>query len=171
VRKKKEVTYEHLRESFDYNSDTGSFVWKKAPKCVPGVLGKEAGRIKDNGNGKLYRSVELYNRPYLISRLIYFYMTGKWPAECIDHINGDSLDNRWCNLREATYAENNRNHKPWVRSNGLPVGVMKMKSGRYTSRVVCDRKAIHLGTFDTADEAYNAYVDARRKYFGDYSGF
>ena len=42
-------------------------------------------------------------------------MTGDWPKEMLDHINRNPADNRWCNLREVTRAENRLNSIDFVR--------------------------------------------------------
>jgi len=39
-------------------------------------------------------------------------MTGEWPTGVIDHIDGNSLNNRWNNLRDVTTDQNNSN-KAW----------------------------------------------------------
>ncbi|MCH7911267.1 MAG: HNH endonuclease, partial [Candidatus Hydrogenedentes bacterium] len=65
----------------------------------------------------------------------------------VDHINGDTLDNRKCNLRKCTNAENLRNRVRQIKNgkqNGLPLGVRKDSRGRYIAKI--DRT--YLGLFD-----------------------
>ncbi len=48
----------------------------------------------------------------------------------VDHINGDGLDNRRCNLRPATPSENSRNQRP--RKDGAALGVRQDPSGKWS---------------------------------------
>ena len=43
---------------------------------------------------------------YLAHRLAWLYVTGSWPSQDIDHIDGDPTNNRFANLREVTHQEN-----------------------------------------------------------------
>lgn len=77
-----------------------------------------------------------------------------------DHINGDRLDNRRSNLRIATHSENCHNRSGY--GGELPfrgVSVARWKSGtvRYRAEIVVNNRTIHLGFFDTPDEAAEAY--------------
>lgn len=72
-----------------------------------------------------------------------------------DHINRNKLDNRRSNLRVVTRAENNRNKEHSVST--LPAGITQWhNNGRYSARIHVNKKRIHLGTFDTIDEALAA---------------
>lgn len=68
----------------------------------------------------------------------------------IDHINGNGLDNRKCNLRICSRSKNLLNqHK-------RTAGVYKVPSGRYRARIRYNYKIINIGTYDTEDEAIEA---------------
>lgn len=74
----------------------------------------------------------------------------------IDHINGNKLDNRSCNLRPATNAENVRNHgKRIINTTGYK-GVGKEKN-KFRATIGCDYKNYYLGLFKTKEEAAIAY--------------
>ena len=74
-----------------------------------------------------------------------------------DHIRVNStLDNTATNLRPVTIAENNANKRTKNKS-GLK-GAYKRKSGRYDSKFSMDGRSIFIDTYDTAEEAHEAYI-------------
>jgi len=98
-----------------------------------------------------------------------FYMTGKWPEQFVDHINGDRDDNRWSNIREATRWINNVNKRPWRNKRYSPLKGVTWAHGKYIAQIKADFRNFYLGRFDTAEEAHEAYCAAARKYFGEYA--
>lgn len=74
-----------------------------------------------------------------------------------DHLNRIRTDNRRENLRKCTTAENSRNTGLAKNNTSGFKGVKKTAEGRWKARITRDRKEIHLGHFDTKEEAAAAY--------------
>lgn len=79
-----------------------------------------------------------------------------------DHVNGDGLDNRRANLREATAAQNSRNQRPVRSSASKYIGVTwhfygRSAVGKWRAQITSDGKKRHLGLFATEEEAARAY--------------
>lgn len=90
----------------------------------------------------------------------------------VDHINGNGLDNRRCNLRHATAAENVRNSRVHTSSRcGLKgVGYDKRNTHRpWKASIFHGGRRLHLGYFPSAEEAALAYDAAAAKYFGEFA--
>jgi uracil phosphoribosyltransferase len=82
-------------------------------------------------------------------------MTGDWPRDQIDHIDGNRDNNCWSNLREASNAENSKN-RPTAKGY-----TYNAKRKMYAAQIMRGGKGYHLGWFKTADEARQAYLGAR----------
>lgn len=87
-----------------------------------------------------------------------------------DHINGNKLDNRRCNLRTVTAAQNAYN-KALLSTNSSGVrGVKWIKQTRKWRAEIClDREVKQLGNFKNIEDAERARWEAEREFFGEYS--
>jgi HNH endonuclease len=88
----------------------------------------------------------------------------------IDHRNGNSLDNRRCNLRIATQGQQSRN-SGLRKDNALGVkGVRVKPSGKYEARINGPNgKRIQLGTYAKINSAAQAYRRAAKRLYGDFA--
>ena len=92
------------------------------------------------------------------------------PKIFVDHINGNTLDNRKCNLRLASNSQNqaNRQRHP-TNTSGFRGVYWNKKSNKWQAGIKYLRKSIHLGMFDTPEEAHEAYKKAAFEIYGDYT--
>ena len=159
------LTQKRLRELLSYNPRTGVFTWRVKPARRVG-----AGTIAGTRNGRLRISID--DVEYNGARLAVLWMTGKLPANVVDHINGDPNDNRWRNLRLATQSQNHGNsHMRRDNRSGLKGAFKQSRANTYYSKIKVDGRIIYLGSFETAAEAHIAYRKAARKYFGEFARF
>lgn len=91
--------------------------------------------------------------------LLHRYIMDAPKGTLVDHINGNKLDNRKCNLRFANKSQN--------------AGNMKPKKGYYPNngRYAAQFRKVHLGTFDTPEEASRAYRKAHKEFYGEFSRY
>ena len=88
----------------------------------------------------------------------------------VDHINGNTLDNRESNTRICTQANNSKN-RIYKTSKGKVPGIYQQygENGNYSVRITVNYKSIHVGTFKTYEEAVKARLEVEEKYFGEYN--
>lgn len=87
----------------------------------------------------------------------------------VDHINGDGLDNRRSNLRLCNRSQNGANRVSPNREIKYR-GVYKSKNGNgFKAQIKAFRRNIHIGVFDTEEDAARAYDAKAREYFGEFA--
>ena len=91
------------------------------------------------------------------------------PGELGDHINGDPMDNRRCNLRAATPADNSRNRGVRNQSQLKVKGVRQIQGGKFNARIYKSGRWYMLGTHDTLTDAARAYDRKARELFGAFA--
>jgi hypothetical protein len=88
----------------------------------------------------------------------------------VDHINGDTLDNRKSNLRKSTNFQNAQNRRKTSRHcNSKYKGVVKREGGKWQASIKFNRQYKFLGTFLKEEDAARAYNSAALKYHGEFS--
>ena len=87
----------------------------------------------------------------------------------VDHISGDTLDNRKVNLRICTKQNNSCNRKLYINNTSGYKGVCYRKDiGKWRASIDFNNKRIRLGYFNTPEEAHTAYCEASKKYHGEF---
>ena len=158
---KQTLSQDQLKQVLIYEPLTGLFR-SKICKSKTGAL-KVVGFV----NWKGYILVSVGKRQYRAHRLAWLYMTGQWPAEQVDHENTVKADNRWSNLRLASNRFNQENQVKAPRSNKscgvLGVTRLPRELLSFQSQIKSKGKNYFLGRYDSAKEAHQAYVEAKRK--------
>ena len=148
-----------LKKQLSYNETTGIFNWKVPKRGL--FVGDIAGSIRENG----YRAIRINKQLIYAHRLAWFYLHGTWPKGEVDHIDGNRLNNSKNNLRDVSPLINKQNIRlPRADNKCGFLGVFfDKRSKKYISKIQTYKKQKQLGYFDTAEEAYKAYLDAKRK--------
>lgn len=137
-----------LHQLFLYDPATGVIRNKvnRGPRAPTGTV---AGSI--NGHG--YRYIQINGEMIPAHRIIYAMMTGRWPRYCMDHINRDPGDNRWCNLRHVSHAGNMRNKSIYSNNRTGHTGVRRLPSGSFIASITTGGVTRYLGTEPTIEGA------------------
>ena len=154
------LTAARLREVVHYDPETGKFT-RKVRLAQRHQVGDDACHPMSNG----YLRIAIDSERYLAHRLAWLYVHGEWPKHDIDHINGDRTDNRIANLRVGTHAQNMQNRRrPQAGSrSGLIGASWDTHAGKWRAGVQLNGERIHIGMFDSAEEAHRAYLLEKRR--------
>jgi len=124
-----------------------------------------AGDVVGCAGTRGYLVVSVNGRRYRLHRVIWLMVTGGFPDEKIDHINGDTSDNRFENIRAVTQSENTRNRRICSRNKSGVMGVSWCKRNqKWITNIKAEGKNKHLGYFDDIEDAKAARTKANIKY-------
>lgn len=142
--------------SITYCKNTGKFF---------NINGKEIGSYTRK-YGRLYHK----GKEIKLARLAFFLVNGEWPEGEVDHINRNTHDNRWENLRECSRSENAKNRSRYKNNSSGFKGVTRRKdTGKYRAQIRVDGLKINLGQFDTPEESADAYANAAIMFHKDFA--
>lgn len=147
------LDFHKASQILSYDRDTGELTWKVTKGRA--VKGRPAGWL-----GGKYKEVKIDGFNYKAHRIAWLLTYGKWPDDQVDHIDGNKQNNKLSNLRAVSNKENAHNRHKVNNPTGL-LGV-KFNGKRFEARIVSDGNFKHLGTFDNADDAHQAYLDAKK---------
>ncbi len=162
-----------LKSIYDYNQETGEFIYR----CNRGKRGKKgtvAGARRKDGYIGITLGPEDGKKVYLAHQLAWYYVYGTTTQ--IDHINHIRTDNKIKNLRPATALQNGANNKGVdlsTKKYKLPRGVYYdfSKSKKPFAAIRVYRRLRNIGYFETVEEAQIAYIETSLWIHGDFSPF
>lgn len=142
---------------FAFDQATGVLAWKVKRPGPKTAIGQEAGSIKHDGR---YRSFVLFHKRHYTHRVAWEMVNGPiGEGLCIDHIDGNGLNNALSNLRITTLSGNQRNRCVGKNSRTGVTGVFHTKIG---FAVTCGGN--YIGHFMSLDAAISARLAAEPQY-------
>ncbi|ANN87092.1 homing endonuclease [Shigella phage SHSML-45] len=160
---KNNLNIQEIQEVFAYDPETGVFTWKRGNR-----KGKEAGTLNRGYRQLKYRGFKAYAH-----QVAFVIMENRWPAECVDHIDRNKLNNRWSNLREASITENNHNGRISRASSGYLNVTWHKELQKWMVRLH-DKQGLIRGTtkyfpYSGLEDAVNYANLLRRTFHGDFA--
>lgn len=152
------LTLPVLHSLLSYNRRTGEFRW--LVDRGGGIKAGDKAGTTDKQDG--YVRIRVLGKKYKAHRLAWFYVTGDWPSEDIDHRDGVRSNNRWHNLRDTTTQTNVQNSSIRKDNSTGFTGVKRTRSGTYEARIRHDGWLRTIGTFPTPEQAHRAYTAAKK---------
>ena len=152
------LSQDYFNTIFEYKD--GNLYWKQR-QALSIKIGSLAGTVKRHDP---YKRVQVLKKNLLQHRVIFFMHHGYLP-ELVDHIDGNSFNNRIENLREATYSQNSINKK-LVSNNksGYKNVSWDKRYKKWTVFLRINKKNIRFGLFDDVELAGLVAEEARHKY-------
>lgn len=156
------LTQTELKHILKYDYQTGLFYWKN-PTSRKIRTGSVAGSIKKDEKNRVV--ICIGRKMYKAHRLAYLYMTGSFPPIDVDHIDHDTGNNKWENLRPTTRGENQRNLSIKKNNSSGVTGVhFSLNANKWVAFITNDYRRLHLGSFDTFEEAVSMRLTALDHY-------
>jgi len=155
------IDHQYLKQILHYNPNTGLWTWLQAISNKV-VIGNVAGTKTPWG----YIRITVHQEKYMAHRLAWFYMTGEWPPEEIDHKDLVRDNNKWDNLRLATSSQNKANRKEQRNNTSGHKGIdWDTRRSKWRTRVA-DK---HIGYYDSFDMAVEKYRETAKDQFEEYA--
>ena len=158
------TSFEEIAGVMRYNPKTGEFRRKDRPNAKVGSFNQK-GRLRITVNGK----------KFLASRLAWLLYYGEWPAQTVDHIDGDRANNCIANLRLATLTEQQCNRGlPENNTSGVKgASFNKRRSAAglapWETYITIYGSRAHLGFFVDLESAKAVRLRAEAAHHGDFA--
>lgn len=159
------MTQNELKKILAYDPLTGVFTWIAPRNNRYAKAGAAAGYERENG----YIRINIAGKLYYAHRLAVLYMTGEFPTNDTDHVNGTRSDNRWVNLRAATRSQNLANKVVSSSSaTGVKGVVFNRTKKKYVVNITVNGVQKYLGRFSDIEVAQSVYESAAKELQGEF---
>ena len=149
-----------IRERYSYDPETGEIKHKRLKRVV--------GTVTAEGYLQFFFRMGSERPGPLAHRAAWLLHSGSWPDGEIDHINGIKTDNRMCNLRVVTRSENAMNRSV-RRDTKCGLKGVQASGSKFVAKLCRDGRSYYVGTFDTAEQASEAYKAAAALIHGEFA--
>jgi hypothetical protein len=147
------LTQEILKQYVVYHPDTGWFT-STGVRYSNKQVGERVGTLHKT---KGYRYLAIQGKTYREQRVVFLYMTGKWPEHQVDHINRIKDDNRWANLRDVPAEIDDDQDSPGGKDEEDDTGAGKILTP-YLDKVLTYSEGMKLVLL-SATPMYNSYKE------------
>ena len=153
---------ETLLNLFKYSD--GFLYWKSS-----NTNAVKAGGLAGSKSSSGYLCVLVKNKLQLVHRVIFMMHNGYAP-KIVDHIDGNPMNNKIENLRDATKSQNCWNSKTrTTNSSGFKNVSWHSKSKKWLVRLRANGKEVYVGIFGDIEDANKSAIEARKKYHGAFA--
>jgi len=144
------MDYDEAIKLFEYDPwINGDLRWKISPS-----RNVKAGDIAGCSDNNGYRIVRYKDKAYKGHRIAWLMVYKSFPMGEIDHINGNTNDNRIANLRDVTAIGNAQNQKKAGNNSSGAVGVHWCNTRKiWISRINDNGERINLGSYNNLFDA------------------
>jgi len=163
-------------------SRAGGMYWRRVMRTIPLTQGKvaivddqdyaELSKYKwyaTNNRKRWYAGRHVGPRSHRKQVFMHRQLLNAPPGLQCDHINGDGLDNRRCNLRICTSSENSMNRRSRGGTSEFKGVYWYKRNKKWRAQIRDDGKQYHLGYFQNEASAARAYNRAARNAFGEFA--
>ena len=170
------LSQNELKNLLRYNPETGKLYWKPRPaemfKTARDGKSWNTRRAEKEAftcaSTRKYLVGRIHNRKYFAHRIIWQLVYGNI-SKYIDHIDGNTSNNRIKNLRECTSSQNQYNRKASFGSSSKFKGVFwHKKTSKWEVQISVNGERKYLGLFTCEVEAAKAYDAVARKMHGEF---
>jgi hypothetical protein len=146
---------EYIKQNFFYDPYSGNVIALFGRK-----KGKRVGWVNEDG----YSRLRLPNGKQIFGHILaWIYMVGEAPSKQVDHINHNKSCNKWCNLREATHAENQLNQFKAQKNSQTGLRGVSLDKGKYKAKIKINGEVYMKSGFETPEEAHEWYLSMKKK--------
>jgi len=148
-----------VKRLLSYCPSSGVFRW------IAHYQGHTPGEVAGWSHSAGYLVISIFKVKVYAHRLAFAFINGAFPADVVDHINGNPKDNRITNLRDVSQRINTENKSSPIntRSTSGLLGVhWNSQRGMWNAQIKSFGEKKHLGFFKDKQEAQRVYIEAKR---------
>ena len=168
---------ERLRQLLRYDEASGKLFWRPrtrdmfpTQRAYSSWVSQRSGQEAFTATAYGYRVSKIDGKMCAAHRVFWAMVHGYWPADDLDHVNGQRDDNRLSNLREATRSQNLCNRSiPAANTSGHKGVYFHKPTEKWRAQIKKNKVSHFLGCFANLDDAIAARNSASLRLHGEFA--